>query len=68
MFMLTDGFADQFGGDKGKKFKYKPLKDMLLQNVNLSLEQQMAQLESSFEIWKSNLEQVDDVLLIGIRV
>ena len=68
MFMLTDGFADQFGGDKGKKFKYKPLKDMLLQNVNLTVEKQIEQLESSFITWKSNLEQVDDVCVIGVRL
>ncbi len=68
IFMLTDGFADQFGGDKGKKFKYKPLKDMLLQNVNLTQEKQLQSLESAFDIWKSNLEQVDDVCVIGVRL
>lgn len=68
IFMLTDGFADQFGGDKGKKFKYKPLKDMLLQNAKLPMENQMQELESAFVKWKSNLEQVDDVCVIGVRL
>jgi serine phosphatase RsbU (regulator of sigma subunit) len=68
IFMLTDGFADQFGGDKGKKFKYKPLKDMLLQNANLPIESQLQELESAFITWKSNLEQVDDVCVIGVRL
>lgn len=68
IFMLSDGFADQFGGEKGKKFKYKPLKEILLQNSNLSPEKQLQQLEFAFEKWKSNLEQVDDVCVIGIRV
>ncbi len=68
IFMLSDGFADQFGGDKGKKFKYKPLKEMLLQNSDLSHEKQLQQLGFVFETWKSNLEQVDDVCVIGIRL
>ena len=68
IFMLTDGFADQFGGDKGKKFKYKPLKDMLLHNVQLPMGNQLEELESAFITWKSNLEQVDDVCVIGVRL
>ncbi|MFL5765129.1 MAG: tetratricopeptide repeat protein [Bacteroidia bacterium] len=68
MFMLTDGFADQFGGDKGKKFKYKPLKEMLMNNSSLSMDQQMKAIDSAFEKWKSNLEQVDDICIIGVRL
>jgi serine phosphatase RsbU (regulator of sigma subunit) len=68
VFMLTDGFADQFGGDKGKKFKYKPLKEMLLQNSALPMDQQMQAIQLVFENWKSNLEQVDDVCIIGLRL
>lgn len=68
IFMFSDGFADQFGGEKGKKFKYKPLKEMLLKNSKFSPEKQLQQLEFAFEKWKSNLEQVDDVCVIGITI
>ncbi|HEY0031481.1 MAG TPA: tetratricopeptide repeat protein [Bacteroidia bacterium] len=68
VFMLTDGFADQFGGDKGKKFKYKPLKEMLLQNASLPKDQQLAHIETAFENWRNNLEQVDDLCIIGLRM
>ena len=67
VFLFTDGFADQFGGEKGKKFKYKPLKEML-QDSSLSLEAQKLKLETIFNEWKGNLEQVDDVCVIGIRL
>ena len=66
IFLFTDGFADQFGGEKGKKFKYKPLKEML-QNESLSPAQQKENLVTIFNAWKGNLEQVDDVCVIGIR-
>ena len=68
VYLFSDGFADQFGGDKGKKFKYKQLKDILLENQNLSMIEQRSILENSFINWKGKLEQVDDVLVIGIRV
>ena len=67
-YLFTDGYADQFGGPKGKKFKYKPLEDLLLQNVSLSLEAQKEKLNTCFEAWKGNLEQVDDVCIIGITL
>lgn len=66
--MFTDGFADQFGGEKGKKFKYKQLEDILLSNANMPLEQQCDILISVFDNWKGNLEQVDDVCILGVRV
>ncbi len=68
LYLLTDGYADQFGGPQGKKFKYKQLHDLLLTNANASMEKQKNILETSLEGWKGNLEQVDDVLVIGIRV
>lgn len=68
IYMLTDGLPDQFGGTKGKKFKYKQLEEALLANNNISMEQQKNRLEKSFIDWKGNLEQVDDVLLIGIKL
>lgn len=68
LYLFTDGFADQFGGEKGKKFKYKPLKELLFKNKDLSLDQQKNILDRTFEEWKGNLEQVDDVCVIGIKI
>ena len=68
IFLSTDGYADQFGGPKGKKYKYKPLIDSLIKNSNLSMEEQKASLETTFNNWKHQHEQVDDVSLIGVRV
>lgn len=68
LVLYTDGFADQFGGPKGKKFKYKPLNDLILQNATLAEQQQKQYLTETFENWKGNLEQVDDVTIVGIRI
>ena len=68
IYMFTDGYADQFGGEKGKKFKYKQLQDLLLANHNKSMEEQKDILETAFEKWRGNLEQVDDILLIGVKI
>lgn len=68
LYLFTDGFADQFGGEKGKKFKYKPLKEMLVSNSKHPLTEQKNLLEDRFEKWKGNLEQVDDVCVIGISI
>jgi serine phosphatase RsbU (regulator of sigma subunit) len=67
LYLYTDGYADQFGGPKGKKFKYKQLEDVLLSNASLSMPEQAAVLDERFCEWKGELEQVDDVLVIGIR-
>ncbi len=67
IYLLTDGFADQFGGPKQKKFKYKHLKETLYSNHQLSMNDQQQKLTDQFEDWKSSLEQVDDVCIIGIR-
>ncbi len=68
LILYTDGYADQFGGPKGKKFKYKPLNQLLLSNATLPLEKQNELLNVTFENWKGNLEQVDDVCVIGIKM
>ena len=67
-YLMTDGYPDQFGGTKGKKFKYKQLKEKLLANGAKILEEQKNILTLLFEEWKGNLEQVDDVTIIGIRI
>jgi serine phosphatase RsbU (regulator of sigma subunit) len=68
LFLFTDGYADQFGGPKGKKFKYKQLKELLLKNSKLSSAEQKENLEQRFINWKGSLEQVDDVCVIGIKL
>ncbi len=68
VYTLTDGFADQFGGEKGKKFKYKELQELLLSISNEPSSVQKEKLNEAFDNWKGNLEQVDDVCLMGVRV
>lgn len=68
VYTFTDGYADQFGGTRGKKFKYKALKELLLSIQDKSMAEQKIILETTFEKWKAGLEQVDDVLVIGIRI
>jgi tetratricopeptide (TPR) repeat protein len=68
IYLLTDGYADQFGGPKGKKYKYKQLKEILLKVHSLPPQKQKEELSLSFNTWKGSLEQVDDVTLMGIRL
>lgn len=68
IYIFTDGFADQFGGPNGKKFKYKELQKLLLSVKDQPLEAQRTSLEKTFDNWKRDLEQVDDVTLVGIRI
>jgi len=68
IYTFTDGYADQFGGPKGKKLKYKQLKDLILQFHDQSMEAQKEYLHQAFREWKGDLEQVDDVCLIGVKV
>jgi serine phosphatase RsbU (regulator of sigma subunit) len=67
-YLFTDGFADQFGGNKGKKFKYKQLEELLLSTCSLPFKEQENILHNSFETWKGKLEQVDDVCIIGFKL
>jgi serine phosphatase RsbU (regulator of sigma subunit) len=68
IYFYTDGYADQFGGTRGKKFKYRQLNDLLLANNLKSLDEQKNILMETFESWRGNLEQVDDVCIIGIQI
>lgn len=67
-YLSTDGFIDQFGGPKGKKFKQKQLKDLVVNYSNLSFDVQADNLINDFIIWKGILEQIDDVTLIGFEI
>jgi serine phosphatase RsbU (regulator of sigma subunit) len=68
LYLFSDGFADQFGGPRGKKFMYKPFQDLLVRNHNKAMSIQKEILDNTFEKWKSEREQVDDVLVIGIQL
>lgn len=68
VYMFTDGFPDQFGGPQGKKFKYRPFKDLLLEISERPMEEQHRILSLIFEEWKGDLSQIDDVLVIGLRL
>ncbi len=68
IYAFTDGYADQFGGPKGKKFKHKQLLELMLSIADKNIEEQKDKLGITFNDWKGDLEQVDDVLVIGIRV
>jgi len=64
----TDGFADQFGGPKGKKFKYASLNQLLTETATLTPDLLNEKLQMVFDEWKGELEQVDDVCVIAIRI
>lgn len=67
-YLFSDGYADQFGGGNGKKFKYRQLKDLLLAGAALPPEKQAEQLRNTFAQWKGQLEQIDDVCIMGVRI
>jgi serine phosphatase RsbU (regulator of sigma subunit) len=67
-YMFTDGYADQKGGLDNKKLFYKPFQELLLQISHLSLIEQKTELDSFFTNWQGNNEQIDDVLVVGIKI
>ncbi|MBK6525851.1 MAG: tetratricopeptide repeat protein [Crocinitomicaceae bacterium] len=68
IYLMTDGFQDQFGGAQGKKFKAAQLKEILLQCKNEDMNRQKVKLENAFENWKKGIEQIDDVCMIGVEI
>jgi len=68
IYTLTDGFPDQFGGPNGKKFMSKNLRELLAVNAHLPMQEQKNILEKTFANWIGNMEQVDDVCVIGVRI
>jgi serine phosphatase RsbU (regulator of sigma subunit) len=67
IYLFTDGFADQFGGEKGKKLKTSNFKSLLLEIHQLTMEEQKEKLQESFENWRNDIEQIDDLCIAGIR-
>jgi serine phosphatase RsbU (regulator of sigma subunit) len=68
LYMTTDGYPDQFGGKQGKKLKMKEVKQLLLSYTAQPVEEQKQALNRYFESWKGNLEQLDDVLMVGVKI
>jgi serine phosphatase RsbU (regulator of sigma subunit) len=68
IYIFSDGYADQFGGPDGKKLKYKQLRDILCSVAEMNCDEQRKVLDQKFQAWKNHHEQVDDVLVIGIRI
>lgn len=68
LFLFSDGYADQFGGPKGKKLKYKQFQTLLVEGANAPIKQTETLISTFFDTWKDTLEQVDDVCIIGVRL
>lgn len=68
IYIFTDGYSDQFGGPKGKKFKTKAFKYLLLSIQKNSMDEQKIIIEETFENWRGDLDQLDDVSVIGVKI
>jgi PAS domain S-box-containing protein len=68
VYLFSDGFPDQFGGEKGKKFLYKRFKELLVSIAEKPMEEQKQILQDTLSVWKGDLPQVDDILVMGVRV
>ena len=68
IYIFSDGYVDQFGGEKGKKFKATAFRSLLLSIQDKTMEEQKTIINESFETWKGSLEQIDDVCVIGVKI
>lgn len=68
VYLFSDGYSDQFGGEFQKKFKFRSFKKLIVENNDKPMGKQKALLNQTFESWKGELEQVDDVLVMGLKV
>lgn len=68
IYLFSDGYADQFGGEKGKKLTTRKFKELLISNSSLNMEAQHKVLQSFIKEWSGPIEQVDDLLVIGIQI
>jgi serine phosphatase RsbU (regulator of sigma subunit) len=68
LYVFTDGFIDQFGGEQRKKFKIKRFKKLLLSFQQKSMRQQKQLLEDAFSSWRGDIDQIDDVCIVGVRI
>jgi serine phosphatase RsbU (regulator of sigma subunit) len=68
IYIFTDGYIDQFGGSESKKYRLAPFKELLMKITNKSMSEQKDILELEFNMWKGEFEQIDDVLVMGIKI
>ena len=68
IYLFSDGYADQFGGPKGKKMKKGKFKELLISIKNQSMREQQETLNKTFENWKGSHEQIDDVCIVGVKI
>lgn len=68
LYLFSDGYPDQFGGPRGKKFKYAPFKQMLLENAHLPMPEQQKILGETLDSWQDGQAQVDDICVIGLKI
>ncbi len=68
VYLFSDGYADQFGGEKGKKFMYKRFKKMFLSIQNQTMDKQLIHLTETMENWKGDIDQLDDICVMGVRL
>ena len=68
LYLFTDGYADQFGGEHGKKFKYKPFKRLILANAAMDMQDQNQVLANTLDTWMESFDQVDDICMMGVKL
>ncbi|OFY88994.1 MAG: hypothetical protein A2236_01585 [Bacteroidetes bacterium RIFOXYA2_FULL_33_7] len=68
LYLISDGYEDQFGGSKGKKFMSKNLKQLFIDNCHLSMNEQKEVLEKTLTDWIGDGEQIDDITVMGIKI
>jgi tetratricopeptide (TPR) repeat protein len=68
IYLFTDGFADQFGGGKGKKYKPGKMRELILSVQDFTMDEQMELIDREFETWKHDFDQVDDVCIVGVKL
>jgi hypothetical protein len=68
LFLFSDGYADQFGGENDKKLMYKPFQKLILSNSLKSFNQQYVEMNRFFDQWRGDRRQVDDVLVLGVKL
>ncbi|MBK9192682.1 MAG: SpoIIE family protein phosphatase [Crocinitomicaceae bacterium] len=67
-YLFSDGYADQFGGDKGKKMKTSAFREALLKYAHLTMKDQCKALENYLSEWQHNFDQLDDITVLGVKV
>jgi serine phosphatase RsbU (regulator of sigma subunit) len=68
VYVFSDGFIDQFGGEARKKYKIHRFKKLLLSFQEESMDKQKQLIENAYESWRGDIEQIDDVCVIGVRI